>query len=72
MTVGRLQKRSKRDEEEEIALYKKLLRKSPEKYVLLDFLANALFKIAEYEEAIHCWKKLLYKISLVNTVKWLI
>ncbi len=64
MTVGRLQKRSKRDEEEEIALYKKLLRKSPEKYILLDFLANALFKIAEYEEAIHCWKKLLYKTDI--------
>ena len=64
MAVGRLQKRSKRDEEEEIALYKKLLRKSPEKYILLDFLANALFKIAEYEEAIHCWKKLLYKTDI--------
>jgi len=64
MTVGRLQKRSIKDEEEEIALYKKLLRKSPEKYILLDFIANALFKIAEYREAIHCWEKLLRKTEI--------
>lgn len=64
MAVGRLQKRSIKDDEEEIALYKKLLRKSPEKYILLDFLANALFKIAEYDEAIHCWEKLLRKTEI--------
>ncbi|MHA1124054.1 MAG: tetratricopeptide repeat protein [Candidatus Heimdallarchaeota archaeon] len=64
MAIGRLQERRFKDEEEEIALYKKLLRKKPGKYILLDFLANALFKIAEYEEAIHCWEKLLRKSDI--------
>ena len=64
MAIGRLQKRRIKDEEAEIAFYKKLLRKTPGKFVLLDFLANAYFKIAEYTEAIHCWEKLLRKTDI--------
>ncbi len=60
MTLGRLEKQQL-DGETEIAFYKQVLRKHPERIHLLDFLAYALFKQAEYFEAIHCWKKLLKK-----------
>ena len=60
MTLGRLEKQQP-DGEAEIAFYKQVLRKHPERIHLLDFLAYALFKQAEYIEAIHCWKKLLKK-----------
>lgn len=60
MTLGRLEKYIP-DEAAEIAFYKRLLRRSPEKVHYLDFLANAFFNQAEYIEAIHCWKKLLRK-----------
>ena len=62
MTLGRVQER-KSEEEIELVYYKRLLRKSPEKHVLLDFLADTYFKMANYEEAIHCWKKLLQRIN---------
>jgi len=60
MTLGRLEK-WRPEEESEIAYYKRLLRKSPKQYSLLDFLADAFFRQADYEEAIHCWQKLLRK-----------
>jgi len=63
MTIGRLEKWT-HDEESEINYYKRLLRKSPTNYSLLNFLANALYKKAEYEEAIYCWKKLMKKQKL--------
>ncbi len=60
MTLGRLEKKPQ-NEESEIAYYKQLLRKSPNRYSYLNFLADALFRQAEYVEAIHCWKKILRK-----------
>ncbi|NHJ31984.1 MAG: tetratricopeptide repeat protein [Asgard group archaeon] len=60
MTLGRLEK-WRPEEESEIAYYKRLLRKSSKQYSLLDLLADAFFKQADYEEAIHCWQKLLRK-----------
>ncbi|MHA1221486.1 MAG: tetratricopeptide repeat protein, partial [Candidatus Heimdallarchaeota archaeon] len=63
MTLGRLEKRIP-EEGKEIDYYKRILRKSPTRYVLLDFLADALYKQAEYVEAIHCWKKLLRRLEL--------
>jgi tetratricopeptide (TPR) repeat protein len=60
MTLGRLEK-WRPEEESEITYYKRLLRKSPKQYSLLDFLADAFFRQADYEEAIHCWQKLLRK-----------
>jgi tetratricopeptide (TPR) repeat protein len=60
LTLGRLEKTFP-DEEEQIAFYKRLLRKKPSRVVLLDFLAEAYYRLAEYDEAIHCWKKLLSK-----------
>ena len=60
MTLGRLEK-WRSEEESETAYYKRLLRKSPKQYSLLDFLADAFFKQADYEEAIHCWEKFLRK-----------
>ncbi|NHJ85232.1 MAG: tetratricopeptide repeat protein [Asgard group archaeon] len=62
MTLGRLEK--KPTEEADIAYYKQLLRRTPEKHALLDFLADALYRQAEYQEAIHCWKKLLRKMTI--------
>ncbi|MGC9780856.1 MAG: tetratricopeptide repeat protein [Candidatus Heimdallarchaeota archaeon] len=60
MTLGRLEKKPQ-GEESEITYYKQLLRKSPNRYSYLNFLADALFRQAEYVEAIHCWKKILRK-----------
>ncbi|MCF2143816.1 MAG: tetratricopeptide repeat protein [Candidatus Heimdallarchaeota archaeon] len=60
MTIGRLEKWT-HDQESEIKYFKRLLRRSPKNYSLLNFLANALYKKAEYEEAIYCWKRLLRK-----------
>lgn len=68
MTIGRLEKWNP-EEGSEIVYYKRLLRRSPEKYALLDFLADALYKQAEYEEAIHCWKKLLRKHYVKKTFR---
>ncbi|HUT82612.1 MAG TPA: tetratricopeptide repeat protein [Candidatus Bathyarchaeia archaeon] len=63
MTIGRLEKWQD-TEGTEVDYYKKILRITPTKYSLLNFLADALYKQAEYEEAIHCWKKLLRKLDL--------
>ena len=71
MTLGRLEK-WKPDEESEIAYYKQLLRKTPNKYSLLNFLANALYKQAEYEEAIHCWLKFIRKQKVKEVFRILI
>ena len=68
MTLGRLEKRVPEDEVE-ITFYKDLMRKNPQKVHLLDFLANALFKQAEYIEAIHCWKKLLRKKIIKDEIR---
>ena len=68
MTLGRLEKWN-HEEGKEIVYYKQLLRRTPEKYALLDFLADALYKQAEYEEAIHCWKKLLRKYYVKKTFR---
>ncbi len=60
MTLGRLEK-WRPEEESEIAYYKRLLRKSPKQHSLLDLLADAFFRQADFEEAIHCWEKFLRK-----------
>ena len=60
MTLGRLEK-WRPEEESEIAYYKRILRKSPKQYSLLNLRADAFFRQADYEEAIHCWQKLLRK-----------
>ena len=70
MTIGRLEKWTN-EEGSEIVYYKRLLRLSPEKYALLDFLADALYGQAEYREAIHCWKKLLRKHPIKKKFKFL-
>ncbi|MBD3192114.1 MAG: tetratricopeptide repeat protein [Candidatus Heimdallarchaeota archaeon] len=60
MTLGRLDKRLV-EEEQEIIYYKRLLRRNPDKALLWDFLAEAYYKMAEYDEAIQCWHKYLEK-----------
>jgi len=68
MTLGRLEK-WRPEEESEIAYYKRLLRKSPKQYSLLDLLADAFFRQADYQEAIHCWQKLLRKVTVKDTFR---
>jgi protein O-GlcNAc transferase len=70
MTIGRLEK-WKNEDGSEIVYYKRLLRLSPEKFALLDFLAEALYNQAEYREAIHCWKKLIKKHEVKSKFKFL-
>jgi protein O-GlcNAc transferase len=68
MTLGRLEK-WRPEEESETAYYKRLLRKSPKQYSLLDLLADAFFRQADYKEAIHCWQKFLRKGIVKDTFR---